>query len=70
MKRKRQTNSEEATNGSQTLKISKRRLEISLRRRTDQKKNAANDGREAIQQFHRDLGRAVQSKKRRHNKKD
>ena len=43
----------------------KRRHNISLRRRTNKKKNAANDGRETIQQFHRDLRKAVQSKRRR-----
>ena len=43
----------------------KRRYNISLRRRTNKKKNAANDGRETIQQFHRDLRKAVQSKRRR-----
>ena len=41
------------------------RYNISQRRRTDKKKNAANDGRETIQQFHRDLRKAVQSKRRR-----
>ena len=44
---------------------SKRRHNISLRRRTNKKKNAANDGRETIQRFHRDLRKAVQSKRRR-----
>ena len=43
----------------------KRRHKISLRRRTNKKKNAANDGRETIQRFHRDLRKAVQSKRRR-----
>ena len=43
----------------------KRRYSISLGGRTNKKKNAANDGRETIQQFHRDLRRAVQSKRRR-----
>ena len=43
----------------------KRRYNISLRRRTNKKKNAANDGREIIQHFHRDLKKAVQSKRRR-----
>lgn len=43
----------------------KRRHNISLRRRTNKKKNAANDGRETIQRFHRDLRKAVQSKRRR-----
>ena len=43
----------------------KRRYNISLRRRTNKKKNAANDGRETIQQFHRDLRKVVQSKRRR-----
>ena len=42
----------------------KRRNKISLRRRTNKKKDAANDGRETIQQFHRDLRKAVQSKRR------
>lgn len=36
-----------------------------MRRRTNKKKNAANDGRETIQRFHRDLRQAVQSKRRR-----
>ena len=43
----------------------KRRHNISLRRRTNKKKNGANDGRETIQRFHRDLRKAVQSKRRR-----
>ena len=43
----------------------KRRHKISLKRRTNKKKNAANDGRETIQRFHRDLRKAVQSKRRR-----
>ena len=43
----------------------KHRHNISLRRRTNKKKNAANDGRETIQRFHRDLRKAVQSKRRR-----
>ena len=43
----------------------KRRHKISLRRRTNKKKNAANDGRETIQRFHRDLRKAVKSKRRR-----
>ena len=43
----------------------KRRHKISLRRRTNKKKNAANDGRETIQRFHRDLRKAVQSERRR-----
>ena len=34
-------------------------------RRTNKKKNAANDGRETIQRFHRDLRKTVQSKRRR-----
>lgn len=42
----------------------KRRHNISLRRRTNKKKNAA-DGRETIQRFHRHLRKAVQSKRRR-----
>lgn len=46
----------------------KRRYNISLRRRTNKKKNAANDGRETIQQFHRDLRKVVQSKRRRHER--
>ena len=43
----------------------KRRHHISLRRRTNKKKNAANDSKETIQQFHRELRKAVQSKRRR-----
>lgn len=43
----------------------KRRHKISLRRRTNKKKNAANDGRETIQRFHRNLRKALQSKRRR-----
>lgn len=43
----------------------KRRHNISLRRRTNKKKDAANDGRETIQRFHRDLRKGVQSKRRR-----
>ena len=43
----------------------KRRFNISLRRRTNKKENPANDGRETIQQFHGDLRKAVQSKRRR-----
>lgn len=43
----------------------KHRNHISLRRRTNKKKNAANDSKETIQQFHRELRKAVQSKRRR-----
>ena len=43
----------------------KRRHNISLRRKTNKKKNAANDDRETIQRFHRDLTKALQSKRRR-----
>ena len=43
----------------------KHRHNISLRRRTNKKKNAANDGRETIQRFHRDLRKAVQSERKR-----
>lgn len=42
----------------------KPRYNISLRRRTNKKKNAANGGRETIQKFHRELSKAVQSKRR------
>ena len=43
----------------------KRRHKISLRRRTNKKKNSPDEGRSAIQSFHRNLRRAVQSKRRR-----
>ena len=40
---------------------------ISLRRRTNKKRHSADDARETIQEFHRNLRRAVQSKRRRSN---
>jgi len=45
----------------------KRRHQIALRRRTNKKQHSANDGRETIQRFHRNLRKAVQSKRRRNN---
>ena len=42
----------------------KKRHSISFRRRSN-KKNSAEDGRETIQRFHRDLRKAVKSKRRR-----
>lgn len=45
----------------------KRRHNIALRRRTNKKKNSAEDGRETIQRFHRNLRKAVQSKRRRND---
>lgn len=43
----------------------KKRHGISFRRRSNKKKNSAEDGRETIQRFHRDLRKAVKSKRRR-----
>ena len=45
----------------------KRRNNISLRRRTNKKRHSADDARETIQEFRRNLRRAVQSKRRRSN---
>eukprot|EP00112_Aurelia_sp_Birch-Aquarium-sp1_P010693 Seg2277.4 transcript_id=Seg2277.4/GoldUCD/mRNA.D3Y31 product="hypothetical protein" protein_id=Seg2277.4/GoldUCD/D3Y31 len=43
----------------------KQRHKISLRRRTNKKKDSADEGRSAVQSFHRNLRKAVQSKRRR-----
>ena len=43
----------------------KKRHGISFRRRTNKKKEAADDGRQTIQKFHRDLREAVKSRRRR-----
>ncbi len=43
----------------------KKRHLISLRNRTNKKKDAANDGKATIQMFHRQLRKAVQSRRRR-----
>ena len=45
----------------------KKRHNISLRRRSNKKKDSAYDGRETIQRFHRNLRKAVKSKRRRNN---
>ncbi|KAK3731080.1 hypothetical protein QZH41_007971 [Actinostola sp. cb2023] len=45
----------------------KKRHGISFRRRTNKKKDAADEGRERIQKFHRDLREAVKSRRRRVN---
>ena len=45
----------------------KKRHGISFRRRTNKKKQAADDGRQTIQKFHRDLREAVKSRRRRLN---
>lgn len=45
----------------------KKRHHISLRRRANKKKISANDGRERIQKFHRNLRNAVNSRRRRSN---
>ena len=45
----------------------KKRHGISFRRRTNNKKQAADDGRQTIQKFHRDLREAVKSRRRRLN---
>lgn len=45
----------------------KKRHGISFRRRTNKKKDAADEGRETIQKFHRDLREAVKSRRRRVN---
>ena len=45
----------------------KKRHRISLRRRANKKKNSANDGKERIQQFHKNLRNAVNSRRRRTN---
>jgi hypothetical protein len=42
----------------------KKRRRISLRRRSNKKKNSVNDGRETIQTFHRNLRKAVKLKRR------
>ena len=42
----------------------KKRHGISFRRRTNKKKQAADDGRQTIQKFHRDLREAVKSRRR------
>ena len=43
----------------------KQHHKISLRQRTNKKKDSADDGRSAIQAFHRNLRKAVHSKRRR-----
>ena len=45
----------------------KKRHGISFRRRTNKKKEAADDGRQTIHKFHRDLREAVKSRRRRFN---
>ena len=45
----------------------KKRHGISFRRRTNKKKDAADDGRQTIQKFHLDLREAVKSRRRRFN---
>ena len=45
----------------------KRRNKISLRCRTNKKQHSADAAREKIQKFHRNLRKAVQSKRRRSN---
>ena len=45
----------------------KKRHNISLRRRSNKKKDLAYDGRETIQRFHCNLRKAVKSKRRRNN---
>ena len=45
----------------------KKRHGISFRRRTNKKKDAADDGSQTIQKFHCDLRKAVKSRRRRFN---
>ena len=45
----------------------KRRNNISLRRRTNKKQHSADTARENMQKFHKNLRKAVQSKRRRSN---
>lgn len=45
----------------------KRRNNISLRRRTNKKQHSADAAREKFQEFHRNLRKAVKSKRRRSN---
>ena len=45
----------------------KRRHNIVLRRRTNKKKDSANDGRKTIQEFHRNLQKSLQTTRRRNN---
>ena len=44
-----------------------KRMNISLRRRTNKKQHSADTARENMQKFHKNLRKAVQSKRRRSN---
>ena len=48
----------------------KRRHNISLRRRSNKKKNSADHGRETIQRFHQNLRKAVKTRRRRNNSRN